>query len=204
VTRNQLPDIVPAGPADIIPTAALIAEAFQVLAATHWLVPDPRRRYAVLRDQFTILVEDALLHGHVDLLADQSAAAVWFHRTQPVVPSPIDYHRRLQAACGPDTARFEHLDSLFDTHHPVAPHHHLALLAVAPAAQRTGRATALLNHHHTHLDDHGTAAYLEASSIGSRDLYHRHGYQQRPLFALPDGTPFWPMWRPPRPTPPGP
>jgi hypothetical protein len=40
-------------------------------------------------------------------------------------------------------------------------------------------------------------AYLVASSPPSRDLYARHGYRSGELFSVPDGTPFWPMWRDP-------
>ncbi|GAB2963512.1 hypothetical protein GCM10027280_60500 [Micromonospora polyrhachis] len=74
------------------------------------------------------------------------------------------------------------------------------MLAVTPAAQGTGRGTALLDHHHRHLDQAGIPAYLEASSPRARDLYTRHGYEPRRAFTLPDGTPFWSMWREPQPT----
>lgn len=80
---------------------------------------------------------------------------------------------------------------------PEEPRHHLALLAVDPARQGGGLGSTLLRHHHATLDGNGTPAYLEASSPGSRDLYRRHGYELRETFALPDGTKFWPMWRPP-------
>ena len=40
-------------------------------------------------------------------------------------------------------------------------------------------------------------AYLEASSPRSRDLYAQHGYLAGEPFRVPDGTPFWPMWREP-------
>jgi hypothetical protein len=56
----------------------------------------------------------------------------------------------------------------------VGPHHHLALLAVSPAHQHRGPGTA-----------------------GSRRLYARHGYRAGEPFQLPDGAPFWPMWREP-------
>jgi GNAT superfamily N-acetyltransferase len=131
----------------------------------------------------------------VDVTVDGSAAAVWFDRASPAPPPP-DYDRRLAEACAPWTDRFRLLDKLFEEHHPEAPHHHLALLAVSAERQSTGLGTALLRHHHAWLDSHGTPAYLEASSPGSRDLYLRHGYELRETFTLPDATEFWPMWRP--------
>jgi predicted N-acetyltransferase YhbS len=108
----------------------------------------------------------------------------------------VHYERRLAAACEPYTDRFEILDKLFDAHHPTEAHHHLAFLAIAPDKQCTGRGTALLQRHHARLNRIGLPAYLEASSSGSRDLYARHGYLQREPFHLPNGSAFYPMWRP--------
>jgi GNAT superfamily N-acetyltransferase len=194
----NLPPIVRAAPTDIDLAAQLIADGFAGLAAAAWLVPDPDRRRAVLHGNFRIAVEHAIVHGHVDLLADRTAVAVWFHRDKPAPPPP-HYEQRLAAACGQHTKRFQVLDNLLHTHHPIEAHHHLALLAVSPAHWRTGRGTALLRHHHTDLDQAGLPAYLEASSTDSRALYARHGYLAARPLALPDGTAFWPMWRPPRP-----
>ncbi|MFY1673171.1 GNAT family N-acetyltransferase [Plantactinospora sp. WMMB334] len=175
--------------------SALIADAFLPLAPVAWLVPDPDQRRAILTANFRILVEHAFFYGEVHTLEDRSAVAVWFHRTSPI-PPPVEYERRLAAVCDPYTDRFETLDKLFDAHHPTAPHHHLAFLAVAAEKQCTGRGTALLRHHHAALDRVGLPAYLEASSTGSRDLYARHGYLPRQPFHLPDGATFYPMWRP--------
>ena len=54
-----------------------------------------------------------------------------------------------------------------------------------------------MRHHHAWLDANGMPAYLEASSPRSRDLYAKHGYLAGEPFRVPDGTPFWPMWREP-------
>lgn len=177
--------------------AELIAVAFHSLAVARWLVPDPARRAEVLPANFRIFVDHALAHGQVHVTADRAAAAVWFPRDGDPLPEPAGYQRRVAAACGEATDRFRHLDDLFDIHHPIEPHHHLAFLGVHPAWERHGLGSALLRHHHTQLDVTGVAAYLEATSPGARDLYARHGYQTRKPFHLPDGTPMWPMWRSP-------
>lgn len=176
--------------------AELIAVAFHSLDVARWLVPDPDRRAEVLPADFRIFVEHALAHGEVHTITDRSAVAVWFPREGPL-PEPTAYQHRVAAACGEATERFLYLDELFDKHHPQDPHHHLAFLAVRPIRQRRGLGSALLRHHHARLDDRGIAAYLEATSPDSRDLYARHGYHQMgEPFRLPDQTPMWPMWRP--------
>lgn len=187
--------IVRATSADSALAADRIAEAFTDLAATAWLVPDPAHRRHVLRDNFRIFVDHALDHGEVHLAAGGAGVAVWLF-AEADIPPPPDYDRRLAEACGDYVSRFATLDKLFEANHPYEPHHHLAFLAVRPGHQRAGVGTALLDHHHAHLAAHGLPAYLDASSPGSRDLYARHGYEVRDPFTLPDGTPFWPMWRP--------
>ncbi|WP_320069643.1 GNAT family N-acetyltransferase [Micromonospora sp. RTGN7] len=185
------------GSAETRLAAERIAEAFLVLKATHWLVPEAAEREAVLADDFEILVGHAMAHGQVHATADRAAVAVWFPQRGEEVPPPADYDTRLTAACGKWTERFRHLDELFADHHPHADHHHLAFLAVTPDRQGQGLGSALLRHHHAWLDANGIPGYLEASSETGRDLYARHGYRSREVFRLPDGTPFYPMWREP-------
>lgn len=189
--------VLRAEPSDAAAVADLIALAFHPLRAAKWLAPDPAERLRMLAGQFAILVEHASVHGTVCRTSDGDGVAVWFDRTRQV-PEPPDYQSRLAAVCGGAVARFTLLDELFETRHPAGPHHHLAFLAVTPAAQGRGLGTALLEHHHAHLDAHGVPAYLEASSERNRALYARHGYQHDEPFRLPDETPFWPMWREPR------
>ncbi len=193
------PPIRPATDAEAGAVADRIAEAFVDLDATAWLIPDPADRRHVLRDDFRILVDHAYEHGEIHVTDDLSAVAVWYF-VDDAFPPPPDYDRRVAEACGPYTERFATLDKLFEANHPHEAHHHLALLAVRPGVQGTGLGTALLQHHHARLDTHGTPGYLEASSPQSRDLYARHGYDLHEPFHLPDGTPFWPMWRAPQPT----
>lgn len=196
---NDTIEITMAGVADAPQVAQLIATAFHDLAVAAWLVPDPQQRADILAANFRIWVDHALAHGQIHHADHGGAAAVWFPRDPAApLPPPAAYERRLAAACGEATERFQHLDDLFDQHHPQAAHHHLAFLAVHPARQRHGLGTALLRRHHRRLDAFNLPAYLEATSQGSRDLYQRHGYRVlHEPFRLPDDTPIWPMWRPP-------
>jgi GNAT superfamily N-acetyltransferase len=111
---------------------------------------------------------------------------------------PADYAARLALVTGPWLTRFEVFDFALDRAHPTSlTHCHLAMLAVHPAQQRCGIGTSLLNAHHKVLDQGGIPAYLEASDLAKRRIYHLHGYEDygRPI-QLPDGGPeMFPMVR---------
>lgn len=195
----SLPGVVRADVSMAGRVSALIATAFTPLAVTRWLVPDDSERTRRLKANFRIFVEYAFEHGYVEMTSDESAAAVWVHHNGSELPPPPDYDERLIFVSGPHLRRFRVLDELFDANHPHGVvHHHLAFLAVAPEKQGQGLGSHLMAVHHDRLDESGTGAYLEASSPGARELYLRHGYQDRgEPFHLPDGPPFWPMWRDP-------
>jgi GNAT superfamily N-acetyltransferase len=173
--------------------AELIATATAGLKAPAYLVPDRRERHKIMIADVLILVDHAVQHGEIDLIDDGPAAAVWFLDTAPR-PDPEDYARRLAEATGEWAERFRERDALFAANRPADPCHYLAFLAVHPNRQNEGLGTALLRHHHARLG--GMPAYLEANDPRNRDLYARHGYEERASFTLPDGTMFWPMWRP--------
>lgn len=178
---------------------ALIALAFNDLDADAYLVPPLDDRQRVCGDYFTMHSKHALEHGRIDVIGEcdgLSAAAVWFDRTRDV-PELDDYERRLADLAGPYLFRFQALDGLMDTHHPSEPHWHLALLGVHPACRNQGLGSALLRRQHDEMDSTGTAEYLEASNQHSARLYRRHGYRDMSPSAirLPDGTPFFRMWR---------
>jgi GNAT superfamily N-acetyltransferase len=176
--------------------ADLIGGEFQHLGPALWLVPDPTARARILPRNFRIYVEHALAHGEVQVTADRSAAAVWVPRGLRDLPPPENYDQRLKDACEDCIDRFLLLDELFDKHHPEAPHEYLALLAVRSDVQRQGIGSRMLATRHAELDRDGVAAFLEASSPGSRDLYARHGYVlNREPYGVPSGALFWPMWR---------
>jgi hypothetical protein len=190
--------IRPAGPHDVDAVATLIAEAFHPLAVAAWLVADPGRRSHVLLEVFRVHVEHAVASGWVLLAGDRDGVAVWL--PGGLGPAP-GYDRRLTAAAREHRSRFTELDAAFDRRHPRQTHQYLAYLAVAPARQRGGLGSALLDWQHRTLDRGGMPAYLEASSVASRRLFLRHGYRDHgPVIDLPDGPRLWPMWREPGPT----
>jgi GNAT superfamily N-acetyltransferase len=188
-----------ATPSDTGAVANLIGAAFQHLGVTAWLVPDPVARTRILSRNFEIFVEYGLTHGTVEIAGDLLGASVWLPLDGEPLPPPDNYDQRVADACGVWTDNFRHLDKLFESHHPHQPHHYLAFMAVRPDQQNQQIGSALLHHYHQRLDATGTAAFLEASSTGSRDLYQRHGYVPRgEPYEVPNNALFYPMWREPR------
>ncbi|MEH0985549.1 hypothetical protein [Micromonospora sp. CPCC 205556] len=177
---------------DIADTADLVATSLRTSALGAWLVPQEDRRGAVLTAASRIWVEHALLFGEVFLLADRSAAAVWFHRYRPL-PPPANYRQRLEAACGRHVDRFQTLDLILNAHRPTEAHNHLAFLAASSPA----RASALLAASLIRMDRVALPAYAEATTTVEAAIYTRHGYVARDPFALPDGTTVHPLWRVP-------
>ena len=169
------PTIRPALATEIPAAGELIAVSFNDLGPNIYLVPPLVDRSPVLADFFTLLTDVAAEHGRVDVIDGTDgpvAVAVWFDYTHPI-PEPADYDKRLAALAGPYRAHFDALGELFATHHPHQPHWHLSFLAVRPSRQGTGLGSALMRRTHAELD-------MSPFEIN-----------------LPDGTPFFRMWRQP-------
>jgi ribosomal protein S18 acetylase RimI-like enzyme len=195
------PAIRPAREDELAAVGALVALSFNDLDANAYLVPPLADRLRVMGDFFTLYTEHAFRHGRVDVIDGRSggldATAVWFDRTAEM-PEPPEYGSRLAALSGQYLGHFDALDELFDKHHPVEPHWHLAFLAVHPDQQHRGLGGALMSRTHDELDRAGVPEYLEATNENNIRLYRRYDYRDMIPFdiLLPDGTPFYRMWRP--------
>ncbi|MEU6020335.1 hypothetical protein [Micromonospora sp. NPDC047134] len=160
-----------------------------------WLVPDERRRPAVLAAVSRIWVEHALLFGDAFLLTDGAAATVWFHRYRPI-PPPTRYLERIRWACEEHLVRFHRLDRFLAAHRPEEPHNHLAILAAPPDANRAGQAATVLADSHRLMDTHGLPIYADLHSEADRRLYRRLGYREHHQMTRPDGAIVDLLWRP--------
>jgi ribosomal protein S18 acetylase RimI-like enzyme len=195
--------IRPAREDEIPAVGYLIAYAFNDLDADAYLVPPLEDRVHVMADFFTLLTEHAQSYGRIDVIDRPdgdglAACAVWFDYTREA-PDPENYDERLAALAGKYLDRFQALDELFAKHHPHDEHWHLAFLAVHPDEQAHGLGSKLMSRTHAELDEAATPAYLEATNANNVRLYRRHGYVDMDPFEmpLPDGTPFFRMWRKP-------
>lgn len=198
---TTFPPIRAARPEEAADVGLLISRSFLHLDANAYLVPPLDDRLPVMADFFTLLTEHAFDHGKVDVIdgaegAGLVATAVWFDRTGDA-PEPERYEQRLEALAGDYLDRFQALDVLFEKHHPVEDHWHLAFLAVLPEHRSHGLGGDLMSRTHDELDRAGVPAYLEATNQNNVRLYRRHGYADMMPFEmlLPDGTPFFRMWR---------
>jgi ribosomal protein S18 acetylase RimI-like enzyme len=194
-------EIRPAREDEIPAIGHLISLSFFDLAADAYLVPPLDDRLPVLADFFALLTEHAYKYGRVDVIDNPdgtglAAAAVWFDYTTES-PDPENYEERLRSLAGEYLDRFQALDLLFEKHHPHDPHWHLAFLAVHPDHQEHGLGSMLMKRTHDELEAAGVPAYLEATNENNVRLYKRTGYAEMDPFEmlLPDGTPFFRMWR---------
>jgi GNAT superfamily N-acetyltransferase len=187
-----------ADPADLDALSQVIADAFHDLAPSRWLIADDAARREIFPGYFRLYVEHAMANGVVHTTAERTAVALWIPAGASEPDPPGDYDVRLRAATGPWIDRFLAFDAALNEHHPAGiAHHHLALLAVRPECQGKGIGTALLRSYHEILDsDAESPAYLEASDLGTRRIYLRHGYSDHgPPIQLPYGPLMYPMWR---------
>jgi len=195
------PRVIAATENDIGALSEVITAAFLDLPPSRWLISDATARRKIFPAYFGFYLEHVLALGTVNTTEEREAAALWLPVAGDLPPLPAGYLRRLTAITSPWTSRFLAFDAALDASHPAGqPHHYLAMLAVRPGRQGQGIGTALLHARHADLDRQGRAAYLEASSARSRDLYLRHGYRLLTggQFHLPDdGPPMWPLMRQP-------
>jgi GNAT superfamily N-acetyltransferase len=193
---DVIPGVVAADPAEAHDIATLVADAFFTLAPTIWLVADPAERARVFRDWLLPHVEHAFTYGHVDVLQDRSAAAIWFDSH---APQPPNLEARRLAACGRWVEYFVYLEGQMDRHHPHEPHDYLAFIATRTGLQGKGRGSILLQTRLDQLDAEGRPAYLEAASDRLVGVYEKFGFTQRdPFYLSADGPALYPMWREPQ------
>ena len=181
-------------------TSEVLTAGFFDDPVTEWIVPDRARRAAIMPGAFELYFDAYQPHGEIYLTEDDAGVALWLPPGREVLPPDQleDFGRRMEEACGPETARLFELDEFFEAHAPAEPHWHLALLAVMPDRQGRGLGSALIADMLPRLDRAGEAAYLESTTWRNGALYERHGFEYMGQIVLPDGPPLSQMWRSPR------
>jgi GNAT superfamily N-acetyltransferase len=186
-----------AGEADRDAVVRLVDAAFQDDPVSKWIFPDAEHYRRVHAQMMGGFFDQVLQGGWVDVTEDLSAVAMWLP-TPAGEPAPDDGPAQLRAAVDPDNERVELVSTYTAAIHPYHREHaYLWIIGVDPERQGEGLGTALMAPVLDSCDREGTAAYLEASSERSRELYRRRGFADigEPL-RLPDGGPLmYPMWR---------
>lgn len=195
-------DVRPATSADVADVADVLAEAFAGDPPMRWFVADATDREQRFRRYFATAAEHYLRHGELWVCAEPTGAAAW------APPGAWPYPVRLRLPLVWAEAR------LFSRHarravaggraiardHPHQPHWYLEWIGVAAAGRGRGVGSALLEARLSRCDRAAEAAYLNAGSPRSRELYRRHGFEVTDEFRLPsNGPPLWRMWREPVP-----
>jgi GNAT superfamily N-acetyltransferase len=177
----------------------VLTDSFFDDPVTDWIIPDRARRPAVAPRMFAIYFDLFLPHGETYVAADGDGVALWLPPGREMVPADAieDFGHDLERALGAEAGRLFELGEFFDAHAPSAPHWHLQLLGTRTEKQGRGIGSTLLEHFLPGADRRGEAAYLEATTPGSRALYERHGFVCQGELTLPDGPTLWQMWRAP-------
>jgi GNAT superfamily N-acetyltransferase len=186
-------------------TRHMLARAFDDDAWFRWLLPDPPRRYHVLRRFFGAGLTDCRRHGRVDLAVDDglvAGAACWLPpRAYP--PSAARQARQglavassvpaFPARLGVSVRVLGKLQRL----HPKEEHWYLAILGTDPSRWRRGIGSRLLEPVLAHADADGLPCYLETQAERNLAFYNKHGFsvvEEVRVRGCP--LPLWTMSRP--------
>jgi predicted GNAT family acetyltransferase/acyl carrier protein len=167
--------------------SVLIAEDFDEAVATiviafcsdpvmGWLLPNPKKRLAFLRDFASFFIKNSQFNCSVHVLPDFSGTAIW---TSVGEISPTS---KLQSIFAEHVSlnvlrHYFSMSGELDSVRPAGKHLTLQLIGVDPVRQGQGIATALLEHGLKEADREGLSAYLESTNPRNESLYRRFGFE---------------------------
>jgi GNAT superfamily N-acetyltransferase len=175
---------------------ASLTLAFSSDPVVRWLWPDQERYLTYWPRVADAFGGGAFDHGTAHGLEDCVAVALWL---PPGVGPDAETVMTLMRE-SMDDRTYEDINGVFgqmDELHPTDDHWYLPLTGVDPVAQGRGLGAALLRHALKTCDSNGLAAYLEATSPRSRNLYARHGFNVVGIIQAGTSPPLWAMLREP-------
>ena len=193
-------DIRSATATDLDGVVRVLTAAFATDPILMWAFPDDGTRERRVAGLWRFMAAEGYLpRGASTLVPGPDAAALWL---APGDSLDDDFWApRLQLfveALDGDVARISALGDAMSAVHPTdQPHWYLLAIGVTPSRQGNGLGGALIAHTLAQADAGGTPAYLEATSVRSRVLYERLGYETMQEVTVEDSPPMWPMWRQP-------
>lgn len=196
-----------AGPDDLDAITSALADAFSHDPVMTWAHPgELTERRAWLANMFGYLAEHRYIPLGQSVVTSGSASdgsatarggALWL----PVGSDDSDesfwrtHGEAFMAAIGGPNSRLIELSEAMDTNHPSEPHRYLLAIGVETSGQGSGLGSQMMKFSFAELDAAGEDAYLEATSVRSRALYERLGFETMGEFSAADSPPLWPMWR---------
>ena len=191
---NQIVPIHPAA-ASTDRVLGTLTRAFRADPPCRWLFPDEagfERHFPALALALggAAFRDGTLTHAN-------GAAALWL--APDAAPDEAAIGALVDAALPPQ----RHADAFavfaaMEARHPAGPHWYLPVVGVEPARQGRGLGTALMRPVLERCDRTGVAAYLEATTERSRDLYARLGFEVTATIREGGCPPLWCMVRDPR------
>jgi len=163
-----------------------------------WMLPRAWQRRRLLPRHYREMIRRVYMpRGAAWTTPDTLGAALWFppgtlemsswERAAELVsllPEGIGSFRR-----GP---RWE---ALMEKHHLTEPHWYLQTLSVAPASQRSGVGTALIQPGLARADSKSMPCFLATQRESHIPYYRRFGFDLTNEISLHDSPPLWLMWR---------
>jgi GNAT superfamily N-acetyltransferase len=188
--------------ADVPRLSVAMARAFQDDPVTTWMMPDAGRRRRGLESGFALLLRRIYLqHDECYTTEGIFGGALWLPPNQwklgPI--AQLGLLPRMLLIWGRDMPRAFTFLNFLEARHPHDEHHYLFAIGVEPQWRGKGIGTLLMRPILGRCDREGVAAYLEATSARSRDLYLRNGFDVIQEVMVPrGGPPLWLMRREPR------
>jgi ribosomal protein S18 acetylase RimI-like enzyme len=176
---------------------AVLVGAFAADPVIRWVYPDPVRYLEWFPTLVRVLGAPAFDETTVGVTDDDAGVALWVRPGS----GPDDEALGALVADSVDAERHDEAFAFLEQvgeHHPDTPVWYLPFIGVDPCHQGRGHGSALLASGLARVDEDGSPAYLEASTVRNRALYERHGFEVVGEIRAGDSPPLWPMLRPAR------
>jgi GNAT superfamily N-acetyltransferase len=194
------PKIVPVTEQLTHGAAQALGEGFHDDEIWTWMLPRQWQIRRVLPRYYRALIRRVFIpRGGAWTTTDTAGGALWFPpETQSLRPAEqvLPGLALLPEGIGSllKGMRWEHLIA---ENTPPQPHWRLNSLAVAPAEQRRGLGSALIQPGLDRADADGVGCYLETQRRANIPFYRRFGFEEIGEIGLPGSPPVWRMWREP-------